>query len=91
MLRKFFTITLLSVLLSTALVAGPPAGDDFVISNSTIDNGGGLSTGGGFTLTGTIGQPDANAQLSSGGNFQLAGGFWTRLFKTDVIFKDGFE
>ncbi len=40
----------------------------------TVDGGGGASTGGDFTLNGTIGQPDAGTM--SGGNYSLAGGFW---------------
>ncbi|HMP84964.1 MAG TPA: hypothetical protein PKA41_19915 [Verrucomicrobiota bacterium] len=42
---------------------------------STIDSGGGDSVGGTYSLSGTIGQPDAGAM--SGGNFSLQGGFWT--------------
>jgi hypothetical protein len=34
-----------------------------------------LALASGFTLTGTIGQPDAGRQLSGGGFF-LNGGFW---------------
>jgi hypothetical protein len=41
----------------------------------TIDGGGGTSTGGNFTLSGTIGQPDAGPVMA-GGNFTLSGGFW---------------
>jgi hypothetical protein len=44
------------------------------LSWRTIDGGGGRSTGGSFTLSGTIGQPDA--RFSSGGAFELTGGFW---------------
>jgi hypothetical protein len=44
------------------------------ITWSTIDGGGGASTGGVFTVSGTIGQPDAGRM--SGGNFTLDGGFW---------------
>jgi hypothetical protein len=40
----------------------------------TIDGGGGTSTGRGFSLSGTIGQPDAGTM--SGGSFTLQGGFW---------------
>jgi hypothetical protein len=40
----------------------------------TIDGGGGTSTGGVYTVSGTIGQPDAGAM--SGGNFTSHGGFW---------------
>jgi hypothetical protein len=43
------------------------------LSWSTIDCGGGVSVGGGFTLTGTLGQPDAGS-LAAGG-LELAGGF----------------
>src|SRR5947209_18949557 len=40
----------------------------------TIDGGGGTSTGGVYSVSGTIGQPDAGRM--SGGNFTLDGGFW---------------
>ena len=46
----------------------------FSIDWSTIDGGGGTSTGGVYTVSGTIGQPDAGAM--SGGPFTLVGGFW---------------
>ena len=39
----------------------------------SIDGGGGTSLGGGYTLTGTIGQADAG-QLA-GGDYELTGGF----------------
>ena len=47
---------------------------NYSIDWSTIDGGGGTSTGGVYSVTGTIGQPDAGAM--SGGNFTLDGGFW---------------
>ena len=40
----------------------------------TVDGGGGTSTGGVYTVSGTIGQPDAGAM--TGGNYTLSGGFW---------------
>src|SRR5215471_19324532 len=40
----------------------------------TIDGGGGTSTGGVYSVSGTIGQPDAGRM--TGGNFTLDGGFW---------------
>ena len=40
----------------------------------TIDGGGGTSTGGVYSVTGTVGQPDAGHL--SGGNITLDGGFW---------------
>src|SRR5688500_16202566 len=42
---------------------------------STIDGGGGTSTAATFSVSGTIGQPDAGRM--SGGNFTLEGGFWS--------------
>lgn len=41
----------------------------------TLDHGGGRSSGGAYTISGTIGQPDAFA--SSGGSYTLHGGFWS--------------
>ena len=40
----------------------------------TIDGGGGTSTGGVYSGSGTIGQPDAGKM--SGGNYSVDGGFW---------------
>jgi hypothetical protein len=42
----------------------------------TIDGGGGTSTSGVFSVSGTIGQPDAGGPMT-GGNFSLTGGFWS--------------
>lgn len=55
-----------------------PVNAQFVIEWSTVDGGGAQSsTGGPFSLDGTIGQPDAGTPpLMSGGTLQLAGGFW---------------
>ncbi len=42
---------------------------------NTVDGGGvSLTSGGGYTLSGTAGQPDA--ALWSGGGYTLSGGFW---------------
>ena len=41
----------------------------------TADGGGGTSSGGNYSLSGTIGQPDAGPVLSGPG-YQLSGGFW---------------
>ena len=47
---------------------------NYAIDWFTIDGGGGKSTGGVFSVSGTIGQPDAGKM--SGGNFSVDGGFW---------------
>src|SRR5213596_878666 len=64
---------LLSVL-ACALFLPVLANAQYAIDWFSLDGGGGASSGGSFTLTGTIGQPDA-ATLS-GGNYTLQGGFW---------------
>ena len=40
----------------------------------TLDGGGGASDGGVYSVSGTLGQPDAGTM--SGGHYSLAGGFW---------------
>lgn len=82
--------SILSVLITTIALA-QSSGGNFEITKSTIDNGGGTSVGGDFSLNGTIGQPDANPQISTGGTFALAGGFWGNAMIVDTIFKDSFE
>jgi hypothetical protein len=58
------------------LVSGAHAqmGPNLDLTWNTWDGGGGVSTGGGFSLTGTIGQPDAGSM--AGGTLQVLGGFW---------------
>ena len=40
-----------------------------------IGGGGGTSTGATYSVTGTIGQPDASGEMN-GGNYVVTGGFW---------------
>ena len=67
-------IALLMACLLMIVPALAQTGGDYEIIWSTIDGGGGTSSGGPYTLTGTIGQPDA--AWSSGGDYELLGGFW---------------
>jgi hypothetical protein len=55
----------------------PAPGQSYSIDWSTIDGGGGTSTGGVYSVVGTIGQPDASVQPMTGGNYSLIGGFWS--------------
>jgi hypothetical protein len=66
-----FTVAAATV---AVLSASAASAQTFDLSWYTIDGGGGTSTGSGFTLSGTIGQPDAGAM--TGGGFTLRGGFW---------------
>jgi len=50
-------------------------GQSYAIDWFTIDGGGGTSTGGVYTVTGTIGQPDAGGPMTNG-QYSVTGGFW---------------
>lgn len=56
-------------------LAGISASAQYSIDWHTIDGGGGTSTGGVFSVSGTIGQPDAGRMI--GGNYTIEGGFWS--------------
>jgi hypothetical protein len=77
------TRLLLCGALALAAFAVPIHAQNYSINWSTVDGGGGMSTGGGFTVTGTIGQPDAG-QMMSGGDYTLQGGFWGILAAIQV-------
>ena len=66
--------TVLALLIFFGAAITTPA-QTFTIDWFTIDGGGGTSTGGVFTVSGTIGQPDAGGPMT-GPNFSLTGGFW---------------
>jgi hypothetical protein len=70
---KLNQITLLSALV-LAILASNAGAQSYSIDWSTIDGGGGTSTGGVYSVSGTIGQPDAGAM--SGGSYAVVGGFW---------------
>lgn len=61
----------------------------FTIPFWSADAGGGVSTGGTFTLTGTIGQPDAGRLISA--CFVIDGGFLPAGTSSATVFADGFE
>ncbi len=59
------------------LVATAAVASDFDLSWHTVDGGGDMfTTGGNLELSGTIGQPDANELVMTGGSYALTGGFW---------------
>lgn len=69
----FLSLGLVLALLPFVLAS---ANQGFDLSWSTVDGGGGtFSTGGAFSLGGTVGQPDAG--VMTGGVYTLAGGFWS--------------
>jgi len=81
--------------LAATPVAAATQGGVFAVDHYTMDNGGGISTGGVFTVDGTIGQPDADPlQPSTGGVFAITGGFWPSAnvaAPMEEVFSNGFE
>ena len=71
----------------TVLLAASSAHAQFQIDWFTIDGGGGASTGGAFSLTGTIGQPDAGK--AAGAPFDADCGFWGGAIPTCRADYDG--
>ena len=61
------------------IITASALAQNFTLDWFTIDGGGGTSTGGVYSVSGTIGQPDAIAQPMTGGNFSLVGGFWSLI------------
>jgi len=47
----------------------------YSIDSFTVDGGGGTSTGGVYSVSGTIGQPDAGGPMTNG-QYSVTGGFW---------------
>jgi len=74
MKSKILIIFLMWVVLLTITV-GVSAQNSYSIDWWTIDSGGRtFSSGGAYSLGGTIGQPDAG--VLAAGNYTLSGGFW---------------
>ena len=77
-LAAVLVVATLSTRAIQALSAQTQTGGGYDLTWNTIDGGGYMySTGGGYSLGGTIGQPDAG--LLSGGVYTVAGGFWSNL------------
>jgi hypothetical protein len=85
MKRRRLLFFLLLVMIASALLAGTllvksaaaQTGSSFDLSWNVIGGGGGKSTGSGFAVEGTIGQPIVDA--SSGAKYTLRHGFWATL------------
>ena len=86
---KFHALLAIGALVCGSSTAGISRGA-FEIRKGVVAGGGGVSSGAGIVLTGTIGQP--LVEHSVGGQFQLSGGFWTREpQRPDLIFGDSYE
>ena len=64
------------ILLFVLLIPSLAFAQSYSIDWYKIAGGGGISTNGNYTVSGTIGQPDASGAMS-GGNYSVTGGFWS--------------
>lgn len=98
-IKKITVIIIISGLLIPTINRAQQLQDNVEISQSTVDNGGGVSQGNlnGDTvvLTGSIGQADAGTEGATDNSRFIAGGFWANATEnnspSDLIFADGFE
>ena len=78
--RHLSLLTLLAlIILNSSFIL--PVFAQYAINWSTIDGGGGTSTGGpmigsNYSVSGTIGQPDASSAPMTNGQYSVTGGFW---------------
>jgi hypothetical protein len=77
-------------LIGLALVAGLLAGaagwaqvTGYEVTWWTVDSGAGSSSGGNYSLSGTLGQPDAGTL--AGGSYQVLGGYWGVPLASDIF------
>ena len=68
-------VAALAILLATLLYQPSTCSAQYAIDWHTIDGGGGTSTGGVYSVSGTIGQPDAGPTMTNG-QYAVTGGFW---------------
>ena len=85
MKRTILAVLLLVLLLLTAAALAGPT--NFTASWWTVDGGGGRSSGGQYSLGGTVGQFDAHA-ASTGGTYAVRSGFWqaVAIGEEDALF-----
>ncbi len=74
--KSFKVLTSAMLFLAVSLIVS--RAQSYSIDWSTIDGGGGTSTGGVYSVSGTIGQPDAGTVMT-GGNYSVSGGFWSLI------------
>jgi len=74
---KFSFLTLCAITM-LAFTGARVSAQSYSVNWYKIAGGGGTSTGGTFSVSGTIGQPDASLTMT-GGSFSLTGGFWSLI------------
>ncbi len=81
--RGLFLPLLFFIILHSSLC--PRAfGQRYSIDWYKISSGGGASANGRYSVSGTVGQPDAGASLG-GGSYSLTGGFWSLISVVQTV------
>jgi len=60
------------------ILSSPVRAQEYSIRWQTLGGGGGTSTGGDYSVSGTIGSPDAGPPMT-GGDYSMQGGFWSLI------------
>ncbi len=88
--RKIFCTALTLLILialcvsASSVPASAQSGGGYDLTWNSIDGGGQMfSTGGAYSLGGTIGQADAGTM--SGGSYTLSGGFWVDFYGNKLM------
>ena len=71
--KSFILLTAIAAIVSSASWT---EGQSYTLNWYKIASGGGTSTGGVYSVSGTIGQHDASGAMT-GGNYSVTGGFWS--------------
>ena len=66
-----------------SLAAVAASAQSYSINWHKVAGGGGTSSGGSYSVSGTIGQPDASGVMA-GGSYSLTGGFWSMVAAVPV-------
>ena len=75
LLTSALCLPFLATLAALCGLASLARAQSYSIDWHTIDGGGGTSTGGVYSVSGTIGQPDAGGPMTNG-QYSVTGGFW---------------
>jgi hypothetical protein len=71
-------VILVCVLGAAYTLTQAQSGGGYDLTWNTLESGGEAASGGGFSLSGSMGQADAGQTLN-GGQFSLTGGFWSEF------------
>lgn len=87
--RRAYALAALCLCAAASLYAGVPAGGSYSLRKQVIAGGGATSSGGSYSLVGTIGQSVTGP--TGAGATQLQQGFHAGVAGPDELFNDGFE